>query len=175
MRRLITFTSMAVLVLAGCASAGAPTSEPLSSSVTREPAEPTPAATATAQPLKVKVTFDGEACVYEGPIVFLDGTEVQFEFDPTAETADISAIVVGPVTAGMSRDEVQGDLKDHPAHVQPKWVMSYEAGYGPTTVAETISSTRNGQPVGGYLVVCVTSPETTDATFFAELLLVAAG
>lgn len=174
MRHLITFVSMAALVLAGCTSAGAPTSGP-STSVTPEPAAPTPATTADAVPLQVRVTFDGEACVYEGPVVFLDGTEVSFEFAPTAETADISALVVGPVVAGVSRDDVEADLKDHPAHLEPTWLMSYEYGYGPTTVAHPISSTWRGQPVSGYMVACLTSPETTDATFFAELLLVAGG
>ena len=175
MRRLTTLVSAAVLFLAGCTSAGAPTSEPPTPSATPEPSEAAPAATAAPDPLQVRVTFDGEKCVYEGPPVVPDGTEVRFEFEPTAATADISAIVVGPVIAGMSRDEVEADLQGHPAHIQPRWVSDYNYAFGPGVVAQTISSRRNGQPVGGYLVVCVTSPETTDATFFAELLLVAAG
>lgn len=175
MRHLIALFSMAVLVLAGCTSAGAPTSEPSSPSITPEPAEPTPVATATAEPVEVRVRFDGEKCVYEGPTVFLDGTKVSFEFEPTAETADTSALVVGPAIAGMNRDEVQADLKDHPAHEEPVWIISYKFVYGPGTVADTISSVRGAEPVGGYMVVCVTSPETTDATFFAEYLLVAGG
>lgn len=178
MRRLIPFAAVAVLVIAGCTSSGgAPaTPEPPSASVPPESAAHTVAPTMTPEPIEVRVTFDGEACVYEGPTVFLDGTRVQFEFVPTDETADISALIVGSVDPGTSSDQIRSDYSTLKASEQPKWFHStdYKVAYGPGSFEYTMHTAWFG-PVGGHLVACLTSPETTDAAFFAELLAVAAG
>jgi hypothetical protein len=176
MSRLSVLASLAVLVLAGCAAAGDPTVTPPPTPEITATTEPTAAPSPSVEPIAVRVTFDGEQCVYEGPRVFLDGTEVLFTFDPTDEWADHSALIVGYVSRGMSLDEVRADTSSRAAHDQPPYLMSYEASYGPGTVRHTMSSMPFvRRPSSGALVVCLTDPETTDDAFFADLLTIAGG
>lgn len=169
---------LAVALFAGCAAGGEPTVSPSTTAQASETiqATPTPTPTPSQEPITVRVTFDGTKCVYEGPRVFLDGTEVLFTFVPTDEWAQHAALIVGDVTPGTTLEEVRADLSSRAAHERPPYLIEYWDSYGPGTFRATMSTMVSGvRPTGGYVVVCVTSPETTDDAFFADLLTIAGG
>lgn len=183
MNRQSGLALLAALLLAGCAAAAEPAATPPATPEVTATIEPTPAPTPSLEPsqepIAVRVTFDGEQCIYEGPRVFLDGTEVLFEFVPIGEWEDHSALIVGDVSPGMTWDWVRTDTDNRAAHDKPTYLIGYELLYGRGILSYTMSSmvrmVRGDRPTAGYLVACLTDPETTDDAFFAELLTIAGG
>jgi hypothetical protein len=119
------------------------------------------------------VTFDGTECVYAGPTVLLDGTALLVEFAPTVEEA---ALVMGGVAPGITWDEIVAYTREHRASEIPSWYwqITMTVQPGPGTAFYTVGTrTVQGDPIGGHMVGCSTSEESTDTMYPAELLEVA--
>lgn len=120
---------------------------------------------AQAAPAAAKVTFDGEACYYEGPAAMSAQAEVTFEFEPSVEP-DLVALVVGPLREDFTWEEVLDYSAENPAgHVPPYAAPGYQIQYGPGSLAVTVDT-------GSYYVVCATSPEHTNSAHPAALIKV---
>jgi hypothetical protein len=132
---------------------------------TPEPAS-TPAPTSTTAALSVKVTFDGEACTYIGPMVIPDGTVVRFEFVPDQEVLGASLIVYGirPGTTYQDLlDSIANSDADDISIGIPDWVYQPTATWtqGASTMLYTVERVKHGSDgvdytVGGYHVMCDT-------------------
>ena len=168
MRRLIALASAAVLALAAC-TGGPATSAPTQSPKSTEPpasAEPTRA------PVDVRVTFDGERCIYEGPTVLLDGTVLRVEYAPTIANPDDAALLLAGVLPGTTLEMVFDETnKDY---TTPPWlVLGYMTQQiGPGTTPYTITSFHQ-EALGGHFVGCFV--KDSDDVWPATLLLIAGG
>jgi hypothetical protein len=169
MRRLFALASAAVLALAACTGSSS-TSEPTQSPTKTEPpasAEPTRA------PLDVRVTFDGEKCIYQGPTVLLDGTVLRVEFVPTVANPDDTALLLAGVLPGTTLDMVL-DPKNLEYTTPPWLVLGYMTQqYGPGTTPYTITSFHQ-EDLGGHFVGCGMK-DSPDDFWPATLLQIAGG
>jgi hypothetical protein len=169
MRRLIALASAAVLALAAC------TGSPATSTPTQLPAgtEPPASAEPTRAPVDVRVTFDGERCVYQGPTVLLEGTVLRVEYAPTVANPDDTMLLLAGVLPGTTLEMVL-DEANLEYNVPPWLVLGYMTQqYGPGTTSYTITSFHQ-EPLGGHFVGCG-NEAAPDDYWPATLLLIAGG
>ncbi len=108
MRRFTTLIGALVLVVAACSGSASPAAT--LGPATATPAAATPgAATATPAAISATVTFDGQACTYDGPPVIPRGTAVTFTLvnTPAWEKGSLGAgLLVAPVLDGTTWAQV---------------------------------------------------------------------
>jgi hypothetical protein len=117
MRHLIALVGFIALISVACGGAAPTTSAPPSpSAAPTTSAPPSP----SAAPTIVRVTFDGQACKYDGPTSVTSGTNLVFVFENTpaaiADAARQGAVTIGAdlavveAIAGTTLDTVSTSL-----------------------------------------------------------------
>ena len=121
-------------------------------------------ATAAAQAAPIaNVTFDGEQCIYDGPVTMPVAPEVAFEFAPSVEP-DRVALVVGPLKEGYTWEDVLESAEADGAGHVPRWAgPGYQIQYGPGSLVVAMEP-------GPYIVTCDTSPAYTNSRYPAALI-----
>jgi hypothetical protein len=177
MTRITTLVAALVLLLAACGGASgdvaaedgtdaATTEATQAPSTTQEEAETTVPATPASPSIEAKVVFDGESCVYQGPLVVPDGVEIAFDFEATARPENVALVVVG-VVDGTTWEEIAHDADTIPASTSdiPSWVRVDDLDVRITPGSLTVPL-----EIGDYAVTCNTSPTDTDRVYPAALI-----
>ena len=87
--------------------------------------------TATAAPIAVQVTFDGETCAYAGPSTVPAGAVLVWTFANTPLPIDDygSVLVVAPVDEGTTWEQILAYLAVEPrASIVPDWLILPDVG-----------------------------------------------
>jgi hypothetical protein len=119
-----------------------------------------------ASEVDAKVVFDGETCLYLGPLVVPGGSEVTFAFEATARPENVALVVLG-VHEGTTWEEILADSADLPASTDtiPAWAKAEDLN-----VRFSSGHLTKALEVGDYLVSCNTAPEDTDQVYPAAMI-----
>jgi hypothetical protein len=168
MKRFLALVGAAALVASACGAGASP-------AVTQAPATPTavpsstpaPTAAATAATVTARVTFDGDTCAYEGPVVVEAGTRIVWVFENTPAAIEASTekgaksigsdLVIIPTVAGTT-PEIVAASRPAPDGTKGDWEDEATWGdldhlvvdYGPTGTREMVAD-GNGYYVGCHL------------------------
>lgn len=190
MRRLIPVFACLVLLAACTGSAATPTATP--AIVTAPPTAPpsataapssasvTPTASPSSAPATGLVTYDGKACTYTGPTVLPEGTALQIQFAPTAETYTLSwtPALHGATLAQIKQDDGAALGPDYGDSLMPAWSLGSQAhsSFGSGTIPLGLRIyTDNGKSYDALVIACAkSSPSKSDPTAFNLLDLTTA-
>jgi hypothetical protein len=169
MKRFLALVGVAALVVSACGAGASP-------AVTQAPATPTaapsstpaPTAAATAATVTARVTFDGDTCAYEGPVVVETGTRIVWVFENTPAAIEASTekgaksigsdLVIIPTVAGTTL-EILAATQPAPEGTKGDWGVDAATwgdldhlvlDYGPTGTKEMVAD-GNGYYVGCFL------------------------
>lgn len=163
MRKLLLLATATVLLAGACQSTSQEEAV-LAQMEPRNSGDVEAAMTDTqAAPTAAEVTFDGERCLYEGPVTMPAQVELTFEFSPTVEP-EMVALVVGPLKEGYTWEEVLEYSDENPAGDVPPFAdPGYQIQYGPGSLVVTMEA-------GEHFVICDTSPTYTNSRHPAALI-----
>lgn len=116
------------------------------------------AAAQAPQGIEATVTFDGEVCTYAGPDTVPSGTEILFNFEPTAKPDDV-VMIVGAAVEGTTWEQFKEWADTTPGGSPPLFAKpGYTMQFGPGAKTVTLDALD-------YIVACVTAPEDTNENF----------
>ena len=178
MRRPIALLA-SILLAAGCGTA-APATPAASPTPTAAPVA-TPSPSSSPEPssshpaLSVRVTFDGEDCVYSGPLVIPSPSLVTVTYAPTPTQED-SAVFLFPIEHGTAMADFEAVSNDPkyrsgPGGVAPPFILTEPGAwvsYLGTGVFdfEMRIHTVNDIDYDAYSIVCHTKATTADEEQF---------
>lgn len=171
MKRFMAMVGVAALVVSACGAGASPAVTQAPVTPTAAPSStPAPAASATAETAETvtaRVTFDGDTCAYEGPVVVEAGTRIVWVFENTPAAIEASTekgaksigsdLVIIPTVAGTT-PEIVAASRPAPDGTKGDWEDAATWGdldhvvieYGPTGNKEMVAD-GSGYYVGCHL------------------------
>jgi hypothetical protein len=177
MKRTIWMLAVLSIILLGCGAGAGTTPSPTTADMATPPpvtdAPATPTSASDPDIIPVSVTFDGTACTYSGPAVFLRDSLIMVAYKATGPAAEDSAMaaaaLVGAIRDGTTQAEIDDAVSNLPASKwPPAWASTTDyRSVDPPEGIMYVQLARNQ-----YLVLCFSEPNASDQVYLAGMIQV---